>query len=177
MWNGVCVAGTDPLVPVVCDAGPLIHLDEIDYLDLLTDFPVVVVPEEVWGEVKRHRPRALEGRTCPLERRSLEISTEPEFQALVRVFSLHIGEQAALTCMGLYPEAILLTDDGAARLAARALRYQAQGTIGILLRALRRGQRTRSEILKTLRALPSLSTLHIRSELLQQIIEEVEHQG
>jgi hypothetical protein len=37
------VATTDPssLVGVVCDAGPLIHLDEIDCLDLLSDFAEV----------------------------------------------------------------------------------------------------------------------------------------
>lgn len=45
---------------VVCDAGPLIHLDELDCLDLLGDFPEVLVPEAVWREVLKHRPSALE---------------------------------------------------------------------------------------------------------------------
>ena len=44
---------------VVCDAGPLIHLDELSGLDLLTDFPEIWVPNEVVAEVHRHRPRAL----------------------------------------------------------------------------------------------------------------------
>ena len=30
---------------VVCDAGPLIHLDQLDCLDLLADFSRVVVPD------------------------------------------------------------------------------------------------------------------------------------
>jgi hypothetical protein len=42
---------------IVCDAGPLIHLDELDCLDLLSDFPDVMVPKEVWREVQRHHPR------------------------------------------------------------------------------------------------------------------------
>lgn len=41
---------------VVCDAGPLIHLDEVACLDLLADFSTVLVPEVVWQEVTRHRP-------------------------------------------------------------------------------------------------------------------------
>jgi len=32
------MAKTSPAPEVVCDAGPLIHLDELDCLDLLTDF-------------------------------------------------------------------------------------------------------------------------------------------
>jgi len=44
---------------VVADAGPLIHLDELGCLDLLADFGAVVVPDAVWREVERHRPRAL----------------------------------------------------------------------------------------------------------------------
>lgn len=35
---------------VVCDAGPLIHLDEVGALDLLEDFAEVLVPEAVWAE-------------------------------------------------------------------------------------------------------------------------------
>ena len=45
---------------IVCDAGPLIHLDELGCLDLLADFQTVLVPEQVWQEVETHRPGALE---------------------------------------------------------------------------------------------------------------------
>ncbi|NJN46742.1 MAG: hypothetical protein HC808_09995 [Candidatus Competibacteraceae bacterium] len=51
---------TDQRPPlVVCDAGPLIHLDELACLDLLADFPAVLVPPEVWREVQQHRLSAL----------------------------------------------------------------------------------------------------------------------
>ncbi len=51
---------TDQRPPlIVCDAGPLIHLDELGCLDLLADFPVVLVPTEVWREVQGYRPSAL----------------------------------------------------------------------------------------------------------------------
>lgn len=167
------MAPTDPLVPVVCDAGPLIHLDELDALDLLRDFPAVLVPDQVWVEVEHHRPHALQGQLA-LERLVIDLSTGPEFQTFVRAFSLDIGEQDALACMAEHPHAILLTDDAAARFAARTLRYRTHGTIGILLRAVRRGQRTRDEVLGLLRELPTKSSLHIRHSLLRETIEELE---
>lgn len=39
----------------VCDAGPLIHLDELGCLDLLADFAEVIVPVGVWEETIKHR--------------------------------------------------------------------------------------------------------------------------
>jgi predicted nucleic acid-binding protein len=63
---------------VVCDAGPLIHLDEIDCLDLLSDFSKIYVPGQVWVEVERHRPRVL-GSSLALQKVAVEVSAEPQF--------------------------------------------------------------------------------------------------
>jgi hypothetical protein len=38
----------------------LIHLDELGCLDLLADFHIVFVPEQVWREVESHRPGVLQ---------------------------------------------------------------------------------------------------------------------
>ena len=76
--------------------------------------------------------------------------------------------------MALCPDAILLTDDAAVRLAAKGLSYRVHGSVGILLRAIRRQQRTPQEVLSILRDLPSRSTLYIRPNLLQEIIAQVE---
>ncbi|HVS00654.1 MAG TPA: DNA-binding protein [Thermoanaerobaculia bacterium] len=162
---------------IVCDAGPLIHLDELGCLDLLSDFKTILVPVQVWDEVLHHRP-TLSAAPHPLfQQVSIEISVDADFQAMARAFVLDHGEQAALSLMRLRSEAIFLTDDAAARLAARALGDRTHGSIGILLRSIRRGQRTSEQVLYLLRALPTISTLHIRSSLLQQIIGEVETEG
>jgi hypothetical protein len=39
---------SSPTSEVVCDAGPLIHLDELGCLDMLADFSAVLVPDSVW---------------------------------------------------------------------------------------------------------------------------------
>ena len=72
------------------------------------------------------------------------------------------------------PEALLLTDDAAARIAAKSLGYRSHGTLGVLLRSIRRSQREREAVIAILRTLPKVSTLHIRQSLLEEIIEQAE---
>lgn len=162
---------------VVCDAGPLIHLDELNCLSLLADFESVLIPEQVWQEVMRHRPQALESTPAMFSKIYVVLSPELSLQALVRSLSLDLGEQAALTLMRSYPNAIFLTDDAAARLAATTLGYAVHGTIGILIRAIRRQQKPKDEVLTILRDLPNQSTLHIRLGLLREIIGKVEREA
>jgi predicted nucleic acid-binding protein len=87
---------------VVCDAGPLSHLDELDCLDLLRDFSEVLVPEAVWCEVLRHRPSALDKKCAVLVRVApSREQTAPLLRGLFETMSLHRGEQEALAsvCM------------------------------------------------------------------------------
>jgi predicted nucleic acid-binding protein len=84
---------------VVCDAGPIIHLDELNCLDLLADFDAVLVPEAVWHEVSRHRSEALTRKVVRLTRVAIDLPEQAGFTALVRAFSLDAGEQEALALM------------------------------------------------------------------------------
>jgi predicted nucleic acid-binding protein len=166
---------SDPRPPlVVCDAGPLIHLDELEVLDLLEDFAVVLVPDAVWREVAHHRPGALTHPRVTLRRITPKLAVSPELESLAQVFSLHTGEWEALRVAMEHRPGLLLTDDTAARLAAGNLRIGTHGTIGILVRAIRRRQRTKEEILAVLKSIPSRSTLHLKRSLLETVISEVE---
>ena len=168
---------TKAALSVVCDAGPIIHLDELDCLSLLNDFYQVLIPSQVWQEVTHHRQGALRNSDLSLQQVDVIICSNPPFQSLVRSLSLDIGEQATLTLMQNYPDAIFLTDDAAARLAAVTLGYRVHGTIGILLRAIRRNQKTTFDVIAILRNLARQSTLHIRAQLLEEIIERLENEG
>jgi predicted nucleic acid-binding protein len=163
----------EPAVVVVCDAGPLIHLDELGCMPLLSDFGEIRVPGAVWQEVKRHRPSALRRRTVPLKRVENIPNPEPELSVLVRALRLHAGEIEALCLMQGVRSGILLTDDEAARFAAGTLGYDVHGTLGILLRALRNGRKTKRQVLYLLRAIPRRSTLFIRANLLNSVIQQV----
>lgn len=158
---------------VVCDAGPLIHLDELDSLPLLGDFQRRLVPTAVWREVERHRPAALARPGVLLERVAAPIRIDPSLLMLVKALSLDSGEMEALALMPTLQQAILLTDDAAARLAGQQFGYRVHGTIGILLRAIRRGQLMPDEVLERLQAIPTLSSLHVRPALLEEIVRQV----
>lgn len=161
---------------VVADAGPIIHLDELACLDILQDFEQILVPEAVWREVDRHRPQAMDVWS------SLFVRTQPRnlsplVTTLTPLYTLHIGEQEALHVCLEYRDSLLLTDDTAARLAAKALGITAHGTIGLLLRAIRQHTRSPSEILALLTEIPTQTTLHIRPSLLTEVIADVEAQA
>jgi predicted nucleic acid-binding protein len=157
--------------------GGVVDLDELSSTWLLNDFYQVMVPERVWREVQVHRSAIWEKPDFNYQKIEVAISSDSTFFPLVRMFSLDLGEQAALSLMQQYPQAIFLTDDAAARLAATTLRLRVHGTIGILLRAIRREQLTRSEVLEILRNLPSQSTLHIKASLLQEIMDRLKVEG
>lgn len=157
---------------VVADAGPLIHLDELSALDVLSDYSAVLVPDAVWSEVAHHRPQALHYADS---HRLQRVTSKPSAKvaALTVLYTLHRGEMEALALCLNRSVNVLLTDDTAARLAAKNLDLVTHGTLGLLIRAVRRGHRTADEVLKLLAAIPTQTTLHIRSSLLAEVIERV----
>jgi predicted nucleic acid-binding protein len=159
---------------VVCDAGPLIHLDELERINLLDDFADVLVPTAVWNEVIRHRPSALTVTGVPLRRVSAGSTLAADLDVLARTFPLHEGEREALQVAQELHVDLLLTDDTAARLAAQTLGISVHGTIGILFRAVRRRRMTGTELAALLRSLPDLSTLHLKRDLLLEFIQRAE---
>lgn len=161
---------------VVRDAGPLIHLDELACLALLADFDEVWVPSAVWDEVQQHRPNALQVAAIHLQRTSATIPLTPEIAALASLLSLHRGELEALQVARECQADLLLTDDTAGRLAARHLGIPAHGTIGVLIRAIRRKLKSQDEIVAVLKSIPTHSSLHIKRSLLAEIVREVEAQ-
>lgn len=157
---------------VVLDAGPIIHLEEIDCLNLLLDFNELLVPAVVWREVEYHRPSAF-NKTFPFKKIPFMQNKNIQVSMICGSLDLDAGETQAIELCFLDQSAVLLTDDAAARLAANSLRIRAYGTIGVLLRAIRRNLLAPAEVIKILENLPSKSTLFIRQGLLQEIIEEV----
>lgn len=159
---------------VVCDAGPLIHLDEVGCLTLLTDFSRILVPSQVWAEVARHRPTALVHPGVILHQVVSNTVLSVELEALGKLFALDAGEREALQVARDFQADLLLSDDTAARLAAMSLSIPVHGTIGILFRSIRRGQKSATEVAATLRALPTVSTLYIKRSLLDDVIRQAE---
>lgn len=160
------------LAVVVADAGPLIHLDELAALDVLSDYAAVFVPNAVWIEVKRHRPAALQQAKVKLVRQPPP-SPSSRVNAMTSLYTLHHGEREALTLCLDHAIDVFLSDDTAARLAAKNLNITTHGTLGLLIRAVRQELRTPSEVIKLLTAIPQQTTLHIRPSLLNEVVVRV----
>jgi len=155
----------------VCDAGPLIHLDELGCLQLLNEF-TVRVPAAVRREVSHHRPAIFLQAQVQLEINTEVVVILPALRTLGEALLLDAGEMEALALMEQMPQALFLTDDAAARLAAKQLGYRAHGTIGILLRSVRRGQLSAAQVRTLLLEIPTRSSLHIRPTLLANIMAQ-----
>jgi predicted nucleic acid-binding protein len=157
---------------IVCDTGPLIHLDELGCLDLLADFKNVVLFGSVVEEIENHRPIALTAK-LPFKILPAQNFSEERLAAMCRIFSLDRGETQSLIIMESRPDAIFLTDDASARMVAERMGFMVHGTIGILVRAIRRKQKRPGEILSILSSIPSRSTLFIKTALLKEITARI----
>lgn len=158
---------------VIADAGPLIHLDELEVIDLLSDFGKVLVPESVLGESMRHRPELkMASWLCVQQVRK---TIDPNIRAVMTRYPLHVGELDALNLAMSENNVLFLTDDNAARLAAQSLNLEARGTIGILLRAMRQSRLTKVTTIRILESIPHKSTLHLSRDLLFEVIQAVKN--
>lgn len=167
---------TEKLKKVVFDAGPIIHLDELNCLDLLGEFQEILLAEGVWDEINLYRPLALHESKLSLIGCPQKYPTGEQLCAMCRTFSLDSGEIGALAIMENNPGAVFFTDDAAARLVAEQMRFKVHGTIGILVRSIRQGQMRSEQVLTILKEIPRKSTLHIKSSLLEKVIHKIENQ-
>jgi predicted nucleic acid-binding protein len=157
----------------VLDAGPLIHLDELDSLRLLAGYREVLLPDVIEDEVRRHRPEAQLDSISGLVRvRSNPAATESMFE-LAAQFGLHAGELAAIAVLKEHHGNCLLSDDAAARAMAEAIGFQVRGTVGLILRSWQRKQISKMAARDLLKALPVKSTLHLRPGFLASVLEQI----
>jgi predicted nucleic acid-binding protein len=164
---------TKPEITVICDAGPVIHLDELDCLDLLSDFQQVILPQEVHQEIERHRAGALKKSGILFIPQRAGSHFDAELMTVSRTFMLDAGETEALALMRENPDALFLTDDASARLVAEQMGFKVHGTIGIIVRSIRRGHRKPGEVLYALKEIPHRSTLYIKQSLLDEIVLKI----
>lgn len=149
----------------VADAGPLIHLDEIDALGLLSAIDTLLIPETVYQELETGGvPRALDEIKYVL----VETDTEDLSQS-----GLDPGETAALS-LATDRDAVLLTDDLEARDVARDANVEVHGSVGIIVFAYRRSQLSKPEAIRLLRSLQTETSLFITDAVVERGITLLE---
>ena len=166
------------LLIAVADAGPLIHLEEIGQLPLMTLFDKLLLPDAVWDEavVNGSVPRAsLEQLPC-LARTSAVESEVLRFIQANSLNDLHRGERESLFVCSQQSIPLLLTDDLAVRDAAKRLGLTPIGSLGVIVRAFRCGRLTKFAAEQCLRDLQSVSSLFVTPAIVEMAIEQL-HRG
>jgi predicted nucleic acid-binding protein len=157
---------------IVSDTGPIIHLDELGCLDLLADFKEILLTVSVVEEIEKHRPVVLRVK-LPFRVLRAHNPADERLAAMCRIFALDRGETESLLIMENHPDAIFLTDDASARMVAERMGFRVHGTIGVIVRAIRRGRKSPEEVLSIIGSIPSRSTLFIKSVLLKEIADRI----
>ena len=143
----------------VSDAGPLIHLAEIDSLELLSTFDTLLVPETVYEEIDAGGvPDGLAGLSYEL--------VEAE-ESRIRAEKLDAGERAAIA-VAEEQEVVLLTDDLAAREAASDAGADVRGSIGVIALGYGRGLFDRDEAASRMRALQRETSLFVTEAVVER---------
>lgn len=123
----------------VVNASPLIFLAKAELLDLLlVEAPEIVVPMPVRSEVVAKTDAAPLTRSLAAAAflRQVEAPPVPE---LVSGWDLGPGESAVLAWAMAHPGSSVILDDLPARRCALAQKLELTGTLGLVLRAHRRG--------------------------------------
>ncbi|MFC6763629.1 nucleic acid-binding protein [Natrinema soli] len=146
------------MILAVADTGPLIHLDEIDALQLLSVVDGLLIPQTVNEE--------LEAGTVPSALNHIEYELVEAEETELTV-DLDPGETAALA-VASERSAVLLTDDLAARDAAEDANVEVHGSIGVIVLAYTRGELTKSKAAELMRALQTETSLFITDAVVER---------
>lgn len=162
--------GTEHLI-AVADAGPLIHLAEIDGLSLLETFAELHIPEGVWREVDR--PSTIRRELTFAKRHVLESGEVESFVVEHGLGKLQSGERESLLLCTRLAVPVLLTDDLAVRRIAKTLGLTPVGSLGVVARAHRVGRISVDAAEDLLRQLDTVSSLYVTRVIVELAVERL----
>lgn len=164
--------GDEPSLVAVADAGPLIHLHEVGHLFVLGVFPQVYIPQAVWEEavVCGTVPEA-DLKSCPAVTRRPVAPEAVVEMAELEASGLQHGESECLALCRSLSAPVFLTDDLAARDAAKRLQIRPVGSLGVIVLASHRGLVTRVEAASALERLYSVSSLFVTRTIVELAIK------
>ena len=151
----------------VSDAGPLIHLAEIDSLELLSTLDTLLIPSAVYQE--------LETGGVPDELSQLSYELVEADESPIGTEELDAGERAAIA-VAEERGVVLLTDDLAAREAASDADVEVHGSIGVIALGYSRGLLDRDEAASRMRALQRETSLFVTEAVVERGIRMLDEQ-
>lgn len=158
---------------VVCDTGPILHLQEAGALDILQRVGQIFIPSAVLTELVRWLPEWRGASPEWLSCVDLLPSANTEADSWVESGLLDPGESAALALARHLKADWFLTDDTAARLLASELGLEVHGALGVVLSAAARGHLSYAAARKTLLRLFE-SSLWVSQRVQKEALEVLE---
>ena len=155
----------------VADTGPLIHLAEIECLDLLSVFEELHIPEGVWREAER--PSAIREQLTSAKRHVLDHDAVARFTLQHGLSKLQAGERESLMLCSQLAVEVLLTDDLIVRRAAKDLGLIPVGSLGVIARAHRMGRIGLEAAERHLLELQTVSSLFVTQTIVDLAIERL----
>ena len=153
----------DRLKKAVLDTGPIIHLNQIQSLDLVNIFEEVLVTETVLEELAEYQiPGKLE-----------EINYQ-KTAADQKSYNLDPGESTALET-ARQENAVLITDDLEARKKAKELGIETHGSIGVIAVNQQKEKITLEQAKMKMRQLQKESTLFTTNQIIEQAIKKLKN--
>lgn len=156
---------------VVSNTGPIIHLTEINFLEALTVFSNVLIPEEVKNELRRN--------AISIPSKIKIVSLKNEWKDLVKILTnqhnLDSGEAQAIALALQEKADCFFTDDLDAREVTKLYHLEVHGTVGLILRAFREKFADRKIAVEKVRELQTKSSLFITKDLIEETIKAIEN--
>ncbi len=167
--------GNRGMTAAVADAGPLIHLHEIDRLSLLRIFTLLHIPDAVWQETVDQNRLSQAGvlELGNIQPSSLSPAEVDRFILDNCLDDLHAGERQCLYLCQQIQVPLILTDDLAVRDAAKQLQLTPVGSLGIVVRAYRQGLITLTEAELAITQLYDVSSLYVTPAIVELAIEQL----
>jgi predicted nucleic acid-binding protein len=167
--------GARRIIVAVVDAGPLIHLAEINCLPLLQSFGTLYLADAVWSETVGAKRIAAQD-TLGLTNVARIALAQPELALFIQknnLGDLQAGElECLLACQQLHAST-LLTDDLAVRDTAKRLNLTPVGSLGIVVRAFRAGQVSLQEAERYINNLDEISSLFVTRAIVELAIAQL----
>jgi len=161
---------------VMADAGPLIHLNEIGCLSILRIFEAIHIPDAVWLEtVGQHR--VLQDDILTLEIAYQHSLPKIEIMQFIHDKGLESLQDGECECLYLCEKmgiSVLLTDDLAVREKAKQLNITPVGSLGIIVRAYKKGYISLSNAKLYITDLYYVSSLFVTRTIMELAIEQLQ---
>ncbi len=160
---------------IIVDAGPFIHLSQINEIALLKNFPSIHVPLSVISEISLGDDVPIQ-EICKWPNLKIARTKEkpvPKIEEVIRNFKLHFGERDTLYIANKLCPCIVLTDDLDARNACENLGIKVHGSIGIIAYAFHNKWLSRKKAEESLIQLYRKSSLFVTFAIIEKAIKEL----